>query len=145
MHETGKEIPMKKKLTVLISVLLTLALECLPWGVRMRWMAPPPEEIRATWHPYFSMLPFGYGDIFPLATSLMTVFLLLVYLITLKAGEGGCLLNTVSVLASAFSILALGMQIFLLGYLSPIGAGISALLVFTSVLIFRKEKEQPNG
>ena len=136
---------MKKKLTVLLSLLLTLGLECIPFGIRMRWMTPPGEEARITWHAYFSMLPFGYGDIFPLATSLLTAALLLVYLITLYIGEGGCLLNTLSVLASVFSILALGMQIFLLGYLSPIGAGIAALLVFTSVLIFRKEKEQTNG
>ena len=136
---------MKRKLT-LPAVLLALVLECIPYGVRMRWMAPPPEEYRVTWHAYFSMLPFGYGDVFPLITSLLTAVLLILQIIVLITAEEGCLIRAVSLMASAASILALGMQIFLLGYLSPPGAAIAALLIFVTVLYFRNDnKEQNNG
>lgn len=136
---------MKKNSIPLSLNLLALILTFIPYGVRMRWMAPPPEEYRITWQAYFSMLPFGYGDIFPLITSLLTAALLILQIIVLIVGEGGCLIRSVSFMASAASLLALGMQVFLLGYLSPIGAGIAVLLIFITILYFRNNKEQNNG
>lgn len=136
---------MKKKILIPVSALLALVLELIPYGVRMRWMAPEPEEMRITWHAYFSMMPFGYGDIFPLCTSVLTVLLILSILLYLWINEGAGLVKVLSLLASAASVTALGMQVFLLGYISPIGIAVAALLVFITVLIFKTEKEQTNG
>ena len=135
---------MKPKL-ILPAALLALVLEFIPYGVRMRWMAPEPEEFRVTWHAYFSMMPFGYGDIFPLCTSVLTVLLILSILLYLWIDEGRGLVKVLSWLASAASVTALGMQVFLLDYISPIGIAITALLVSITVLSFRKDKEQNNG
>ncbi len=135
---------MKPKL-ILPAALLALILECIPYGIRMRWMAPPPEEYRITWHAYFSMMPFGYGDIFPLCTSVLTVLLILSILLYLWIDEGMGLVKGLSLLAASASVISLGMQVFLLGYISPIGIAIAALLVFITVLNFRKDKEQNNG
>ncbi len=135
---------MKIQLTM-PAALLALVLEFIPYGVRMRWMAPEPEEYRITWHAYFSMMPFGYGDIFPLVTSVLTVLLILSILLYLWIGEFESGVKGLSCLASAASLIALGMQVFLLGYISPIGIAIAALLVFISVLNFRNQKEQNNG
>lgn len=135
---------MKTKFT-LPAALLALVLEWFPYGVRMRWMAPPPEDYRITWEAYFSLLPFGYGEIFPLCTSVLTVLLIFSMLLFLWLGEGRRAVKTLSFAASAASLLALGMQVFLSGYLSAVGAAISALLVSITVLNFRNNKEQNNG
>ena len=127
------------------AALLALVLECIPYGIRMRWMAPETEEYHITWHAYFSMMPFGYGDIFPLVTSVLTVLLILSILLYLWIDELETGVKGLSFLASAASVIELGFQVFLHGYISPIGIAVTALLVFITVLNFRKVKEQTNG
>ena len=135
----------RKQLLALLCTVLALILEFIPYGVRMNWMTPDPNEQRITWHAYFSFLPFGYGDVFPLCTSALTVLLLILSIACLRTDEGGCFPVVLSAAAGIVSLAALGMQIFLLGYLSPIGLGISLLLITAFLLNFKNNKEQNHG
>ena len=134
-----------KKLLALLFTILALILEFIPYGVRMNWMTADPDEVRVTWHSYFSVLPFGYGDIFPLCTSALTILLLILTIACLRTDEGGCFPVVLSAAAGIASILALGMQVFLLGYISPLGLGITALLISAFFLNFKTNKEQNHG
>ena len=98
------------------------------------------------WCRYLIQLTFNLNDTAEkIIANCLTVLLILSILLYLWIDEGRGLVKVLSWLASAASVTALGMQVFLLDYISPIGIAITALLVSITVLNFRKDKEQNNG
>lgn len=123
--------PKAARVGALLILAAALVLECLPRGVEMRWATPPGEPAHVSYCAYFSLLPVGYGNVFPLLTALATVVLLVAALAALarKRPLGGRVFVG-SVLALLFSLAGL----LLLGALTPTGWGISLLLLASLAL-----------
>ncbi len=66
---------MKKKIISLSSLVIALIFEIIPYGVRLKWADFYAE--RYTSHSYFSLIPWGYGDMGPFLCGILTVVLLL--------------------------------------------------------------------
>ena len=67
---------MKKKIILLCILIAALVLEALPNGVVIYFANPEGDPFRETYS-YFSLTPYGYANIFPLITAVMTCVLLL--------------------------------------------------------------------
>ena len=116
----------KKSLFVILP-LVALILELLPYGVVLNFANPDGEPWRKTYS-YFSMMPFGYANIGPLITAILTCVLLalvVVYLFKPRKGLNTAILN-VAGFATAASIMPL---MFGFDYITVIGVIITALLV----------------
>ena len=81
--------PILRKIALPLLPLLALILECLPWGVAMTFMGDPAVGDSFTEYvSYFSLLPVGYGNVFPMLTGVITAVLLILAVIHLcKPGE----------------------------------------------------------
>ena len=81
--------PMLRKIALPVLPLLALVLECLPVGVAMNFMGDPAVGDTFTEYvSFFSLLPVGYGNVFPLLTGVITAVLLIVAVVHLyKPGE----------------------------------------------------------
>jgi len=127
----------KKSLFVILP-LVALILELLPYGVVLNFANPDGEPWRKTYS-YFSMMPFGYANIGPLITAILTCVLLalvVVYLFKPRKGLNTAILN-VAGFATAASILPL---MFGFDYITVIGVIITALLAGTFGCGFIKAK-----
>lgn len=108
-----------------------LGLELTPCGAVMRFGYQAEDGsigfVRKTYS-YFSLLPVGYGDFFPLLTGILTAALLLLSLIRLRrdSRRTGSLLFLGGVLAAVFSLLP--PVLFGAEYFSAAGSGITACL-----------------
>lgn len=123
--------PKAARVGALLTLAAAFALECLPHGFEMRWATPPGEPPHITYCAYFSLLPAGYGNIFPLFTALATAALLVAALAALARNRPlGRRVFVGGVLALLFSLAGL----LLLGALTPIGWGISLLLLASLAL-----------
>ena len=125
-----------RKWGILVIPVLVLLLEALPFGVRMVF-APGPETRRASYHAFFSCLPFGYGVFGPVIAALLTVFLLIAALLTRKQDRT----PGVSVLSAAALLAALSPLFYVPGTFTLCGGFICALLAVELVLSLRREKE----
>ena len=72
---------MKKKIVSISSLVIALVLEIIPYGVRLKWADFYVE--RYTNHSYFSLIPWGYGDMGPFLCGILTVALLIMVSATL--------------------------------------------------------------
>lgn len=100
--------PRVSRIGAMLMLLAALVLELLPGGVRMHWATPPGEPERVTSCAYWSMLPAGYGNLFPLLTAILTAVLLLCTLYRLlrpgaRGGSGVFIANAVCLLLAALS------------------------------------------
>ncbi len=108
-----------------------LGLELTPCGAVMRFGYQAEDGsigfVRKTYS-YFSLLPVGYGDFFPLLTGILTAALLLLSLIRLRrdSRRTGSLLFLGGVPAAVFSLLP--PVLFGAEYFSAAGSGITACL-----------------
>ncbi len=127
-----------KKSLFLILPLVALILELLPYGVVLNFANPEGEPWRKTYS-YFSMMPFGYANIGPLITAILTcVLLVLVALYLFKSRKG---LNTAIINVACFATAASIMPLmFGFDYITVIGVIITALLVGTFGCGFIKTK-----
>ena len=82
----------KKHLAFLLPIgileILMLILECLPYGIKMVF-APSPTERKELFFPYFSDMPYGYGNVFPIYVGILTIAIILLWLINLFADKRG--------------------------------------------------------
>ena len=127
-----------KKILFIALPLIALILELLPYGVVLNFANPEGEPWRRTYS-YFSMMPFGYANIGPLITAILTCVLLalvVVYLFKPRKGLNTAILN-VAGFATAASILPL---MFGFDYITVIGVIITALLAGTFGCGFIKAK-----
>ena len=125
----------KKSLFVILP-LVALILELLPYGVVLNFANPEGEPWRRTYS-YFSMMPFGYANIGPLITAILTCVLfvlVVVYLFKPRKGLNTAILN-VAGFATAASILPL---MFGFDYITVIGVIITLLLAGTFGICFIK-------
>ena len=117
----------------LAALAAALALEALPFGVAMRWMTRPGKS-RITTHAYFALLPLGYGNVFPMVTALATLAAAVLCLSCLirpaKAGRtrGAMPCTWIAWFASLAALLLFGLEC-----VTPTGAGISMLLLFSAL------------
>ena len=121
----------------LAALAAALALEAAPWGVAMRWMSRPGQE-SFTLHPYFDLLPLGYGNVFPLLTGVCTLAAALRTAVSLvrppRAGRRWGALPAIWI--GFFSSLA--AQLLLgLACITPAGAAISLLLLAAALIQIR--------
>ena len=72
---------MKKKIVSISALVIALVLEIIPYGVRLKWADFYVE--RYTNHSYFSLIPWGYGDMGPFLCGILTVALLIMVSATL--------------------------------------------------------------
>ena len=127
-----------KKILFIALPLIALILELLPYGVVLNFANPEGEPWRRTYS-YFSMMPFGYANIGPLITAILTCVLLVlvvVYLFKPRKGLNTVILN-VAGFATAASIMPL---MFGFDYITVIGVIITALLAGTFGCGFIKTK-----
>lgn len=127
-----------KKILFIALPLIALILELLPYGVVLNFANPEGEPWRRTYS-YFSMMPFGYANIGPLITAILTCVLLVlvvVYLFKPRKGLNTAILN-VAGFATAASIMSL---MFGFDYITVIGVIITALLAGTFGCGFIKTK-----
>ena len=125
-----------KKILLSVFCLTVFILELLPYGVVLNFANPEGEPWRRTYS-YFSMMPFGYANIGPLITAILTCVLLVlvvVYLFKPRKGLNTAILN-VAGFATAASIMPL---MFGFDYITVIGVIITALLAGTFGICFIK-------
>lgn len=115
------------------AVWLALLLELLPGSVRMAFAAGPGERIFQNVS-YFSLLPFGYGNIFPFLTGCLTFGIaLILLLLRLRGGGMPCLRNT-AFFCTVICVVLSAFAAFFGGYISPAGIAIVALLTASAVM-----------
>lgn len=110
----------------IVFLFIAFVLEWLPNGVQMRWAAPPGEPPHFSYCAYFSLLPFGYGNVFPLLTAAMTAVLLAGALAALARKRP---LGRRSFVGSVLALLFSLAGALLFGTLTPTGWGISLSLL----------------
>lgn len=127
----------KKNLFALLSSLLALALEITPWGAVLNFALDDGETIRKTYS-YFSMIPFGYANFFPLMTAIMTCLLVLFLLIALiRKSEKAA--NTAFFLSLGGAVISLLPLLYGVRAFSLTGLGITLCLAVSALLLFRRE------
>lgn len=130
---------MKIKMSLFVVLpLATLILELLPNGVVLNFANPEGEPWRRTYS-YFSLTPFGYANVGPFITAILTCILLVlvaVYLFKPRNGLNTAILN-VSGFATAASLMPL---MFGFDYITVIGVIITLLLAGTFGCGFIKAK-----
>lgn len=124
------------RLTVLISPLLTLILELLPWGVVMYFSNPIGDHYRKVFS-YFSLVPFGYANVGPFFTALATCVLLVLLILYAIKGKRPVLLAALVVSCVAFLV---SLTAMLYG-VTVVGVLITATLVVSSVLLILNVKK----
>lgn len=128
---------MKKKLFYSILLLLAFVLELLPYGAVFR-VADYEGESKRILLSYFDLLPYGYGNVGPFLTAILTVMLLLLtaYLWLRKKPLGipSIVLTALAVSTAAFPFY-IGIE-----FTSPVGWCITAALIAAICISFTKEK-----
>ena len=127
-----------KTFLAFLSTLAALALELTPWGAVLRFAQPEGEPIRKTYS-YFSLVPYGYANFFPLLTAILTCLLLFYFVIAFltkkQKAENTCFY--LAIVGAIFSFLPL-LQGF--GNYSLTSFGISVLLSLAVVLLWKIER-----
>lgn len=127
----------KKSLFVVLP-LATLILELLPNGVVLNFANPEGEPWRRTYS-YFSLTPFGYANVGPFITAILTCILLVLVAVYLSKPRNG--LNTAILNVSGFATAASLMPLmFGFDYITVIGVIITLLLAGTFGCGFIKAK-----
>ena len=127
----------KKSLFVVLP-LATLILELLPNGVVLNFANPEGEPWRRTYS-YFSLTPFGYANVGPFITAILTCILLVLVAVNLFKPRNG--LNTAILNVSGFATAASLMPLmFGFDYITVIGVIITLLLAGTFGCGFIKAK-----
>lgn len=95
----------------LAGLAIAIFLEIQPYGVVMRWWAPPGVETKPDYYSYFDLLPFGYGNFSPFITAMLTVavtiFTVVVMLLDKRFTKPRNALFVCIVVTVAFSICAI--------------------------------------
>ena len=123
----------KTRFLPLICPTAALILEALPWGAVLNFARPEGEPTRQTYS-YFSLMPFGYANFWPLITAVLTCVLLITALVALirplpRLWRMGGNLSAVAAMTSVGSWVMFGFDYFTL-----VGGGITLALVAHTVL-----------
>lgn len=134
---------MKKKTAAVLSfaaLLPAIVLEALPYGVTMRF-AKGPGDTYLVFQSYFSLLPWGYGDLLPLLIAALTAASCLALGISLLTrGKGK---KTALILGTAGAILGILRLCLFQGYENGFMWAVTVLLVLSWVLQFLSRDATP--
>lgn len=116
----------------LTSLGVALVLELIPYGAVLIFASGPEKMIRETYS-YFSLIPFGYANFFPLSTALMTLLISIVLLIKLVRGRLSLQIQNAAFIMTVLAILCSIAPAFLfgIGYVTPVGVAISLCLLLS--------------
>ena len=125
-------------------VLAALGLELTPYGAVLNFGRLAADGTIGTFretYSYFSLMPFGYANFFPLLTGVLTVVLLLLSLWQLlrPSIRRGNTLFILEILAAAMSVMS--WVVFGADYISGVGIGITACLVLAAVCLSLANRE----
>ena len=120
----------KLKIVNIITVLAALVLEILPYGVRMKWADFYLE--RYTFHSYFDLTVWGYGDMGPFVCGVLTSVMLIMLCVSLFLNpkkQYNIVLIAVSISAAMLSVVP-----SFFGSYTVVGLVITTLLIVSSEL-----------
>lgn len=124
---------MKKfKIILLISSVISVILEALPYGAVCNF-ADPEKSIIKTFS-YFSLTPFGYANFGPFITAILSC-VILVFAIVLLAGKSKKIIGIAAVFSLISVVTSLMPLMFGLSYYSVTGGFISAMMIINFILI----------
>lgn len=128
-----------KKILLAVLPLAALILELLPNGVEMHFLSPEGEPWGKTYS-YFDLTPFGYANVGPFITAILTCVLIVLAVICISKPRKGLniAIMAVSGIAVAASLLPL---IFGTDCITVIGILITAALAGTFGCCFIREKQ----
>lgn len=126
---------MKKKIATILLPIIAIILELLPYGAVLNFAPGPGETLRETYS-YFSLMPFGYANLGPLLTAVLTCVMLLLAIILLFKEVRGIkkALFICSIVAVITSLMPL---MFGFTYFSVVGGCITVVLA-AECLVVRK-------
>ena len=128
---------MKQRWWLLGLTCATLSLEVFFRGAVLQFGMPDGESIRRVYS-YFGLMPFGYANVGPFFTALLTVALLVLCLLRLRFAQLQRAIGIVGAIAVCTSLTPL---MFGVAYFSVVGAVITLLLCCITVSAFiRKTK-----
>lgn len=118
-------------------------LELLPFGAVLRFGQPDGEPIRQTFS-YFSLLPFGYANFWPLITAALScVLLILAVAATIRPAKR--LYRAGGNVAAVAALISIGPWVkFGADYVTLVGAGITLALAAHTVLMICLIKKENN-
>ena len=124
---------MQKRIAYCVLPMAALLLELLPWGAVCCFANPDGAPRRKTFS-YFSLVPFGYANVGPFLTAVLTVGVLVLLVVFLLTGKRPILLWVKILLGIGVVLslcpLLLGAQLF-----SVTGALITAALLLELCLL----------
>jgi hypothetical protein len=129
---------MNKKIVSFVFAFVAFILEILPFGAVCNFATPEGETIRKTYS-YFSLVPYGYANFFPLMTAILTVILLpfLLFSLVTKSEKAE---NTAFFVSFAGTILSFCPLFYGIRNFSLMGLGISICLLFSALFLWKKER-----
>lgn len=127
-----------KNILALICSLSALVLEILPYGAVLKFAVDEGKSTKREFFSYFDMTVYGYGNVFPLLTGILTVLLAVLLVVSLlkKAVTPG---KTFLISLSATAISLFPAIIYGLDYLSPVGVFVTLCLLAFTAFLFQKE------
>ncbi len=121
-----------KRLLPALFTLSALLLEVLPYGVCLNFANPEGEPFRSLFS-FFSLTPYGYGQVSPLFCALLTVALLPLTTAYFLKPKRGLLLAIRTLSSLAVLLLVLSYCFFGFSYITYVG--IAVLLVLLACLV----------
>ncbi len=129
---------MKKVLAIVLTV-AALVLEILPYGAVLRFANPDPSQVVSTKYSYFDPILYGYANVGPMLTGILTIAILGLLIVYCLRGKGRLPLQIVTVIAAFTSLLPVLM--FGILYVTIIGVCITVLLAGVCALTFTMKKK----
>lgn len=127
----------KTKTALLISVLISIVLEALPFGAVCNF-AEPGGSIRKTFS-YFSLTPFGYANFGPFLTAILSCVILILAVILLT-GKGKRTASVTAGISAVSVITSLMPLMYGIDYYSVLGGAVSVFMIinFTLTMIIKR-------
>ena len=131
----------KLKTSLLVSVVVSIILEALPYGAVCNFATP--EKTIRTLFSYFDLTPFGYANFGPFLTACLSCVILLLSVLMFVSDKP--VINKAATIISAMSVVTSLMPLmFGVSYFSVIGGIISALMIIQFIIIMIIKKRENN-
>ncbi len=135
---------MKNRFLLLVFPILTIIFELLPFGVVLNFAVPDGEPpIRETYS-YFDFTPFGYGNITPLLTAIISCVVLILMILYCKSGKYSLINIIKGFLLAGIVFSVMVSTIFGKEYFTPVQSFITVFLAAEFlILLFIKKPYEP--
>ena len=131
----------KLKISLLVSVVVSIILEALPYGAVCNFATP--ENTIRTLFSYFDLTPFGYANFGPFLTACLSCVILLLSVLMFVSDKP--VINKAATIISAVTIVTSLMPLmFSVSYFSVIGGILSVLMIIQFVIIMIIKKRGNN-